>query len=132
MKRTGKVFLILFFVGLLGVVVSLGVIVGTGVIRSYEASKTYSIPEPFTSAQMKSYHAQVLVIPTEGDYRVEGYAKAWLDRPIDMDTVLSVSTEHGVLTVTETPFPAEFLGLFPQPYELLVTLYLPQEICDTL
>ena len=132
MKRTGKVFLILFFAGLLGVVVSLGAIVGTGVIRSYEASKTYSIPEPFISAQIKSYQAQILIVPAEGDFRVQGYAKAWLERPIDMDTVLSVSNENGVLTVTETPFPAEFLGLFPQPYELLVTLYLPQEICDTL
>ncbi len=132
MKRTGKVFLILFFIGLLGVVVSLGVIVGTGVIRSYEARKTYSIPEPLTSAQMKPYQAQVLVVPTEEDYRVEAYAKAWQEQPIDLDTVLSVSTENGVLTVTETPCPAEFLGLFPQPYELLVTLYLPQEICDTL
>lgn len=132
MRRTGKVFLILFFVGLLGVAVTLGVIVGTGMLRSYEGSKTYPIAAPVTSAKIEASHAQVLVVPTEGDYRVEAYAKAWLERPIDMDTVLSVSSENGVLTVTETPFPAEFLGLFPQPYELLVTLYLPREICDTL
>ena len=50
---------------------------------------------------------------------------------VNMDDVVDVRVQDGVLVVTETPFTAEFIGVFPQPYEMKITVYMPQELCDT-
>lgn len=130
MKKMTKLLLILFIAGLCGTAVTLGYIMGSGQLMSREAAKDYAVDEPFHELKLDTVAAQVLMVPSE-DVHVEAYAKAWLPGPVDMDDVVDVDVRGGVLTVTETPFPAEFFGIFPQPYEMRLTIYMPQELCDT-
>jgi hypothetical protein len=131
MKTKTKVLLILLAVGVVGVAVTMGYIVGSGTLISREAEKTYAISEPFDTVAFDTTQAQVTVLPAEdGETRIEAYAKAWLPEEIDMDVHVSVAVQDGALVVTETPFPDEFLGVFPQPYELILRVYVPQDVYE--
>ena len=130
MKKMTKLLLILFIIGFCGTAVTMGIIIGSGQLMSHEARKDYAVEEPFGTLRLDTTAAQVTVIPSEKAH-VQAYAKAWLPGPVDMDAVVDVRVRDGELTVTETPFPAEFLGMFPQPYEMQLTIYMPQEMCDT-
>ena len=104
----------------------LGFLFGTGTLRSYEGTKSYALAD-IESVTVYAHLAQVRVVPSQTDYRAEVYAKAWLAGPIDFDKIFAVHADSGAFNVTETPFPAEFLGVFPQPYEMRITLYLPAD-----
>lgn len=129
MKRTSKILLILMAIGFVGVAGIVGIAVGTGHIRPYAQTQRYSV-ENVQRAQLNLHHAQVTAVPATADYRVEVYVNAWLPNPIDFDKIAAIDVADGTLTVTETPFSAEFLGLFPQPYEMNITLYLPAAACE--
>ncbi len=129
MKRTGKRLTTLFVIGLAGAATVLGVILGTGHIRPYAQTQRYSV-ENVQRAQLNLHSAQVTAVPAAADYRVEIYVNAWLPNPIDFDQIAAIEVADGTLTVTETPFPAEFLGVFPQPYEMNITLYLSAAACE--
>ena len=131
MKRSTKVLLALLLIGLLGTATTVGLLLGTGTLYSREAAKTYPIGE-VKSATAYTHFAALEVVPVQGDYRAEVTAKAWLEEPIDLNGIFSASVEDEVLTVTETPFPSKFFGLFPQPYEMKITLYLPENVCASL
>ncbi len=130
MKKTAKILLILFLIGICGTAVMLGYIMGSGQLMSHEAEKDYAVKETFSALQLNTVAAQVTAVPSESMH-VEAYAKAWLPGPVNMDDVVNVRVQDGVLVVTETPFPAEFFGVFPQPYEMKLTIYMPQELYDT-
>lgn len=131
MKTKTKVLLILLAVGVAGIAATMGVILGSDTLMSREAEKTVAVTEPFDSVRLDTVLAQAEVLPSDADgVRVEAYAKAWLSHEIDMDGLVSVAVEDGVLVVTETPFPAEFMGMFPQPYELKLRVYVPQNVYE--
>ena len=131
MKTKTKVLLILLAVGVVGVAATMGYIMGSSTLISREAEKTYAVSEPFDTVKFHTVLGQVTVLPAEdGETRVEAYAKAWLPEEIDMDEHISVAVEDGVLVVTETPFPDEFLGVFPQPYEMILRVYVPQDVYE--
>lgn len=131
MKKKTKALWILLAVGIAGIAATMGYLFGSGALMSREAVKTYEISELYNTLQLKTSLAQVSVLPEQtGETRVEAYVKAWLPDEIDMDDVVSVSVKDGALTVTETPFPSEFLGVFPQPYEMNLRVYLPQDIYE--
>ncbi|MEL7610705.1 MAG: hypothetical protein AAGU74_14525 [Bacillota bacterium] len=131
MKRSTKILLALLLAGLLGTAATAGILIGTGTLYSREASKTYPITNVM-SAKAYTHLAVLELVPAQGDYRAEVYAKAWLEGPVDPDKIFSADVEGGALTVTETPFPSTFLGLFPQPYEMKITLYLPESVLASL
>ena len=131
MKTKTKVLLILLAVGIVGIAATMGYMLGSGTLMSREAVKTIEVSEPYDTVQFDTVLAYAYVQPSEnGKTRVETYAKAWLSEEIDMDSIIRVDVVDGVLTVTETAFPDEFLGVFPQPYELQLYVYLPQEIYE--
>lgn len=130
MKKSTKVLFILLLIGISGTAIMMGIIMGTGQLMSHEATKDYAAYETFSKLKLDATAAQITVIPSEQAH-VTAYAKAWLTRPIDMNDMVSVNVENGVLTVTEKSFPPTFFGVFPQPYELKLTIYMPREICDT-
>lgn len=129
MKKLTKTLLVLMLIGIGGVTVMMAFIMGSGTLMSREAQNDYAVEQDFSDVKMDTVMAQVTVEPSEQTH-VTAYAKAWLSAPIDMDAIVDVSVKDGVLRVKESPFPDEFFGIFPQPYELKLTLYLPQEIYD--
>lgn len=128
MKRAGKILAILLLIGLLGTAAAVGIVLGTGYIRPFAETNVYSV-EDIERAQLNLHFAQVSAVPVTENYRVEVYVHAWLEYPLDFDEIMSVEVQDGTLSVTETSFPAEFMGMFPQPYEMKMTLYLPAEAC---
>ena len=131
MKTKTKVLFILFAVSIAGIAATVGFTIGSGALMSREAEKSYAVSEPFDMVTMDTVLAQVEVLSAEsGEPHVEAYAKAWLPAEIDMDELVSVTVENGALVITETPFPDEFLGVFPQPYELILRVYVPQDVYD--
>ncbi len=132
MKIFTKVLLILLAVGILGTAVTMGYIMGSSTLISREAEKTYTVTTPFDTLKFHTVLGQVTVLPAEdGKTRVEASAKAWLPEDIDMDEHIRLDVQEGVLVVTETPFPDEFLGVFPQPYEMILRVYVPQDVYET-
>ncbi len=128
MKRTGKTLTILLIIGFVGVAATVGAALSTGHIRPYAETKSYPA-ENVQRTELNLHSAQVTAVPVTENYRAEVYVHAWLPRPLDFDQIASVEVTDGVLTVTETSFPNEFLGMFPQPYEMRITLYLPAKAC---
>ena len=49
-----------------------------------------------------------------------------------MDDVLTVGISDGTLQIKELGFPSDFLGIFPQPYEMKVTVYAPEDVLDAM
>ena len=129
MKRTGKILTTLLLIGLIGAAATIGLLLGMGHIRPYAETKRYSV-EKVQSAKLSLHSAQVTAVPATEDYGVEVYVHAWLPQPIHFDEIVTVEVSDGTLLVTETPFASEFFGVFPQPYEMKMTLYLPAEACE--
>ncbi len=132
MKRFDKVLWLLLLVGLVGTIVTVGVVVGGHMLWQYEVTKEFPLQSPVTSAKLDTLGAAVELIPSDKDFRVEVYATAWLEKPLVLDDILSVTQQGSEVTITQTAFPQRFLGMFPQPYGLNLKLYLPQQVCDTL
>ncbi len=130
MKKSTKTLIILVIVGAMGLAVILGAIVGAGVLYSRETARTYEFDETPAAMTLDLRQAQVEIAPSD-ECRVEAYVKAWRTGEIDMDGVLTVRMEGGVLKIEEKGFPSDFLGLFPQPYEMKLTIYAPQAVLDT-
>ncbi len=128
MGRKTKLLWIGLAIGFIGCAAVIGVIIGTGTLMSREDAKTYVISEPFDSIMFSDpCHEPVMLQPSKDGYSVDVYVKAWRPGPIDLDDMLSFSVENGVLRITETPFPDDFLGFLPQPYELRLTIYVPED-----
>ena len=131
MKKSTKVLIILMIVGAVGLTAMLGTIVGTGVLYSRETVHTYEFDEIPLALTVDTKQAQVDLVPSN-ECRVEAYVKAWRTGEIDMGDVLAVGISDGTLQIKELGFPTDFLGIFPQPYEMKVTVYAPQDVLDAM
>jgi|GEM_PF-1742926 len=129
MKKSTKVLLVLLVIGIGGTAIVFGYIMGSGQLMSHEDTHDYAVNERFEELQLDTVAAQIDMVPSEQAH-VTAYAKAWLPEPVNLDNVVDVRVENGILTMTETPFPSTFFGVFPQPYELKLTLYMPRQICE--
>lgn len=128
MKTKTKVLLILLAVSVAGIAATMGYIMGSGTLMSREAEKSYVITEPFDSVKFDTQRdiGGIQTSDNENSVHLDVYAKAWLSEEIDMDDIIRVDVTDGELVVTQKPFPDEFFGLFPQPYELSLNLCVPQ------
>ena len=131
MKKSTKALIILLIAGAVGLAAMLGAIVGTGVLYSRETARTYEFDEAPTAIVMEMKQAQIDLVPSD-EFRVEAYVKAWRLDEIDMNDVLTVGMADGALQIEEKGFPSDFLGYFPQPYEMKVTVYAPQAALDAM
>ena len=130
MKKSTKALLILLAIGITGIAVTMGIAIGTGIIMSREDMQTYAISEPFDTLVLNTTLPVELAV--SNDARVEVYAKAWLPQPIELCELVDYRVESGVLIITETPLAPKFFGFFPQPYELKITLHLPQQAYEAI
>lgn len=129
MTKRMKVLLLVLGVGLCGLIITSAIIIGSGQLASREESRSYAVSESFDDVRIQKSAATVTFAAAD-DVRIDVYAKAWLDKPIDLDQLVAIQVLNGVLQITETPFPDVFLGIFPQPYELSITIYVPQTVYD--
>lgn len=128
MRKSVKLLWAGFAIGFIGCAATIGVVIGTGTLMSRETQKTYAITEPFESVVFPpTSHTTTAVEQSKDGYSVEAYVKAWRPEDIDLDKIVSFDVKDGVLYITETPFPDDFFGFFPQPYELRLTVHAPVE-----
>lgn len=128
MKKSTKILWVLLAVGIVGMAVTMGIAIGTGTLMSREDAKVYAISESFDTLELKTDVSVELVVAEET--AIEVYAKAWLPQPIDVNDYVQFEVTNGVLSITETPPAQEFFGFFPQPYELIITLHMTQDMYD--
>jgi len=129
-RNATKVLWILLAAGAAGLALVIGISVGTGAIASREDAKSYEFDHSFDAVVLETVNADVQMVPAGEKAGANTFAKAWLEQPFEMDDVIAFEIEEGVLTVRETPFPPRFMAIFPQPYELKVTLFVPPEIIE--
>lgn len=128
MNKKVKLLLAGLIIGLIGIAVTIGIAISTDAIMSREDEEFYPIDKPFssiTAPEIDQTSIQVLPAGEEGS-GVRAYIKAWRPEHIDINNMISAGVSGGVLTITKEPFPDDFLGLFPQPYELKITIYAPE------
>lgn len=130
MKKSTKRLLILFGIGVVGLALTISIIMGTGTLSHREAAKIYEIDESFDTVQLNTVHAQVSFAETEDQSRLETSGTAWMGEDFDMENLIQVKVENNVLTISEQPFESNFFGMFPQPYELKITLSAPKDVID--
>ncbi len=131
MKNRIKNWVIVLLVGVTGIALVIVYMMGTGLLMSHEAAETYALPADFQKIEVGASRAQVTVLPAEDAPRVTVYAKAWVSGPIDLSKRFSFHLEGETLTLSEIPFEAVFLGVFPQPYEMTITAYVPAAVYDS-
>ena len=132
MKKRLKLWLIILAIGAAGIALTGIYLMSTGKLMSYEAAADYSLQGDFQSLEVDVSRAKVIAYPTEKEPAVHVFVKAWVSGPIDLAQRFTMSMDNGVLTVKEIPFESTFLGLFPQPYEMTLTFYVPQTAYDAL
>lgn len=127
MSKKSKLLWVGFALGIIGIIATISIAIGTGAIMSREASKTYYFDKPFETLALPEYpgNSPSNVAIMQGDYKVEAYVKAWRPEQIDIDKLLNVEVRDGILYITMNKFPDDFFGMFPQPYELDITVYTP-------
>ena len=130
--RSVKFYLILLAVAVIGIAIVGTYVVASGTLISREASESYAISEGITKLQFETTRAQVSYFMTKELPRLEVYAKAWLPEPIDFSERLVINVEGTTLTVKEVPFESTFLGLFPQPYEMSITAFVPEAVYQSI
>lgn len=128
MKKPTKKLRIIFLIGIAGLIITVSIGMGTGSIMSYENTKEYQIGAGFNAVELNIQKAQIDVVAAQNEYLVEAYTKAWSSGKLDLDAMVKIKIEDKVLKITEIAPPSEFLGLFPQPYELKLKLYVPKEV----
>ncbi len=128
MNKKTKLLLAGLVTGLIGIAVTIGIAISTDAIMSREDEKTFPIDKQFSSIAAPDIEQDsIRVVPAEQNGpKISAYIKAWRPEHIDVSRMISAEVNDGVLTITKTPFPDDFLGLFSQPYELKITVYAPE------
>ncbi len=131
MKNRIKNWVIALLAGVAGIALVIVYMVGTGMLMSHEAAETYAFPSDFQKIEINAPRAQVTVLPAVDEPQVTVYAKAWVSGPIDLSKRFSFHLDGETLTLSEVPFEPVFLGVFPQPYEMTITAYVPKAVYDS-
>lgn len=129
MRKKTNLLLTGLVIGLTGIAVTIGIAIGTDAIMSREDEEIFSIGEPFSSIAAPDIEQRYIHVVPAGQegVKVSAYIKAWRSEHIDVSEIISARVNNGVLTITMAAFPDDFLGLFPQPYELKITVYAPED-----
>jgi len=128
MKKNVKRWLTVILIGFLGTACTMIYLLATDRLMSREATEVFALEGTFDTLEVRTVRAGVEVVPTSDAPKVEVYAKAWLPESIKLKEHVEWSVQQGKLAITEIPFPDTFLGLFPQPYEMYMTVYVPESV----
>lgn len=132
MEKSTKKLLAIFLVGIAGLIITISIGIGTGAIESYENTKEFQIGKEFNAVELNIQKAEIEVVAAQNEYSVEAYTKAWSSGKLELDAMVQIKIEEGVLKISEIAPPSKFLGFFPQPYELQLKLSVPKEVYENM
>ncbi len=129
MKKLTKRTLIIFGISAIGLAATIAVILGAGILKSADNDEVVMISEQVERISLDVDKASVTLIESE-ELKIESQLNLWADEQILASDVAIITSSGGVLTITETPPGGKFLGIFPQPYELKITIHAPRGMVD--
>lgn len=129
MKKLTKISLIVFLIGIVGLVAMMGIILGSGILGSKYKEDVIVVSNDIQDIELELDKASVEVEESD-EIKIESYLNLWTDEDIEVGDVAVITTQQDVLTITETAPTNKFLGMFPQPYELKITIHAPADMID--
>lgn len=129
MKKLTKISLIVFLIGIVGLIAMLGIILGSGILGSKDKEDVIVVSNDIQDIELELDKASVEVEESD-EIKIESYLNLWTDEDIEVGDVAVITTQQDVLTITETAPTNKFLGMFPQPYELKITIHAPADMID--
>ena len=129
MRKSTKILFIIFGAGAVGMAVLIALILGTGMLASRDNADTIVLSEQIESIVLNTDEHLVTLVASN-ERKIVTSVNLWADEEIDVAGIAVVSTQGGTLTITQTPPTGKFLGLFAQPYELKITIYVPRDMID--
>lgn len=129
MKKLTKISLIVFGIGIVGLVVTIGIILGSGILGSKDKEDVIVVSNDIKDIELELDRASVEFEESD-EIKIESYLNLWTDKEIEVGDVAIITTHQDVLTITETAPTNKFFGMFPQPYELKITIHAPADMID--
>ena len=132
MRKRTKFFLLLFLISFALTMAMAGALVLTGAVYHRESHETVALPDAqYENIAFDTSLASVTVAPSdEGKTEAEVSVYAWRGEAFHAAEQVRLDIKDGVLTLTELPFPMDFLGFFPQPYAMNITLNVPLHVYE--
>ena len=133
MRKRTKFFLLLFLISFALTVAMAGALVLTGTVYHHESHEAVALVDTqYEKIAFNTSLASVAVEPNdEGETEAKVDVYAWRGEDFHAAEQVHLEIKDGVLTLTELPFPMDFLGFFPQPYAMNITLSVPRHIYET-
>ncbi|MEN6471542.1 MAG: hypothetical protein ABFC62_08760 [Clostridiaceae bacterium] len=130
MRKSTKLYLTVFFISLGLTMATAGAFVLTGTVYHHESHESVTlVGAEYTDIVLETSLASVEIVPKDGgatEAAVSLYA--WRGADFHAAEHVTLTVKNGALVLTELPFPMDFLGFFPQPYAMDITLSVPREI----
>lgn len=131
MKKLTKVSLIVFVIGIVGLIVTMGIMLASGTFGPKVTEDVVIISEDINNINL-SIDRAIIDFEESDKIKIELYLNLWTDEDIVAEDAVNIAAEEGVLTITEQPPINKFLGMFPQPYELKITIHAPADMIDSI
>ena len=127
MKKITKVMLIAFIIGFVGLGITTAFLLVSGRLASRDNSKAFEIPCDAHTIIINTDKAHVNLVKSD-DMRIELYLNLWADIDIDARDVAVIEYDEGTVIINETAPDNKFFGIFPQPYEIIITVRTPESL----
>lgn len=132
MRKSTKLYLTVFLISLTLTAATAGAFVLTRTVYHHESHESVALAgAAYTDIVLNTSLATVELMPNDGgntEAAVNLYA--WRGADFHAAEHVTLTVENGALVLTELPFPMDFLGFFPQPYAMDITLSVPREIYE--
>lgn len=129
MKKLTKISLIVFGIGIVGLIAMIGIILGSGILSSKDKEDVIVVSNDVRDIDLELDKA-IIEFEESDEIKIESYLNLWTDEDIEVGDVAVITTQQGVLKITETAPTNKFFGMFPQPYELKITIHAPADMID--
>ncbi len=129
MSKQGKISLIVFVIGIVGLGVTMGVIIGSGHFASKDNEEVLVLSDDIKGFELSLDKGSVQLEEAD-EIKVVSQLNLWADEDIKVGDVALISSRDGVITIMEQAPQNKFFGMFPQPYELKITIHAPRSVID--
>lgn len=132
MRKSTKLYLTVFLISFALLIAMTGALVLTGTIYHRESHESIELNDAaYTDVELHLNSALITMEPNDiGNTKANISLYAWRGDDFNASEYVRLTVENGVLVLTELPFPMDFLGFFPQPYAMNITLSVPRAIYE--
>jgi len=132
MRKSTKFYLTVFLISFFLLITATGALVLTGTVYHRESHETVALADAaYTGIKLHTNLAVITIEPNDfGNTNANIDLYAWRSDDFNASDHVQLTVENGTLILTEVPFPMDFLGFFPQPYGMNITLSVPRSVYE--